>query len=124
MSDFNYFTVGFSKKYVKTKCFCIVKKDGTEVDFSIMNCVKSAIKKKPSQPAISSRLRCVAETLHTGGQTSISPGCDSVGNCGRRFPSCFSKNRVGLWHFSSLLQCVFFKHVANTTWTSKSWQKF
>ena len=46
MIDFNYFTVGFSKKYNKTKCFCISKKDGSEVDFSIMNCVKSAIKKK------------------------------------------------------------------------------
>lgn len=46
MNDFNYFTVNYNKKYSKTKCFNIMKKDGKLIDFSIQKCIHNAIKTK------------------------------------------------------------------------------
>lgn len=40
MEDFDHFEVGLHPKFGETKCFLIVKKDGTKEDFSYNKCIK------------------------------------------------------------------------------------
>ena len=45
LHDLKYFIVDFSERYPDTKSFRVVKKSGKEEDFSIMKCIKRAVKK-------------------------------------------------------------------------------
>lgn len=39
MKDFEYFEVGVHPLYEKTRCFFVVRKDGTKEDFSVTKCI-------------------------------------------------------------------------------------
>ncbi len=39
MADFSHFEVGTHPNFEKTRCFFVVRKDGTKEDFSITKCI-------------------------------------------------------------------------------------
>lgn len=39
MSDFDHFEVGPHPEFIKTRCFFVVKKDGSKEDFSVSKCI-------------------------------------------------------------------------------------
>jgi hypothetical protein len=41
MTDFDHFTVGIHPEYDNTRCFFVVKKDGTKEDFSMAKCISN-----------------------------------------------------------------------------------
>jgi len=39
MQEFDHFEVGVHPEFEKTRCFFVVKKDGTKEDFSVTKCL-------------------------------------------------------------------------------------
>jgi hypothetical protein len=48
LKDFDHFEVGQHPDYEKTRCFFVVKKNGSKVDFSISKCMQNLEKKAKS----------------------------------------------------------------------------
>lgn len=46
MKNFDHFEVGVHPDYEKTRCFFVVKKDGTKEDFSVSKCISNLEKKE------------------------------------------------------------------------------
>lgn len=44
LKDFEYFTVDLHPEFKDTKCFFVVKKDGTKEDFSYVKCMREISK--------------------------------------------------------------------------------
>ncbi len=44
MDGFDHFTVDVHPKFTDTKCFFVVRKDGTKEDFSYVKCMKEISK--------------------------------------------------------------------------------
>jgi hypothetical protein len=40
MNDFDHFEVGTHPQFEKTRCFFVVRKDGSKEDFSITKCIQ------------------------------------------------------------------------------------
>ena len=44
LKDFDFFEVNLHPKFTDTKCFFVVRKDGSKEDFSYVKCVKEIAK--------------------------------------------------------------------------------